>query len=326
MRRNNEKKFLRAILKIALSFTVISAALVSIENVNIDFSFFKCNSVIQAPPEPKPGPYTAPPPVTNKNDDDNKTEPPTQEITKPAPTPPDLSTIKINHEYSDSLIKREDINTHTFTLNSPCGINIIFKPHNKDEASYKLAVKDTAGRTLADEFISSKNLITQTGSLYLRNGTYTLEIKRGESWNGEIYKFSVNSLNYAYSESEDNDSESRANHVPLNQDIHASTGTADDVDYFIFTLNNLSSVRPEFKFTPIDSRLDASKLKLYTLTINGLNTGETREFTFRGDSTPPRTIEPFTLRAGSYLVSVSREKRDGLDLGIHEYTFRINAQ
>ena len=342
-----KKKSLSRILKIVLPLSVavgfsvihLDSIIKIIENINITLFRYESKVTIvhgSGETEQKPKIAGERPPLNVYVEQAEKTVTVSTEITKKEdknetpslPEKKDYSEIDNNQEYSDSLIKRTDINIHKFTLDSPCCVSIIFKTQNNDDASYKLVVRDSFGRTLASELIYAENIITRLGRLYLREGTYTLEIQRGNLWSGKIYKFSVNTFTEAeaHCEAEYNDSIELANSIALNQDIHASSGSANDVDYFTFTLNNLSSVRPELRFSPIDSKLDASRLRLYTLTIAGADSGKEKRFTFRGDSTPSRTIEPFTLRAGSYIVSVSREKRSEVDVGIHEYNLRINVQ
>ena len=256
--------------------------------------------------------------IVSASSPDHQTQQPSSpdKIVSPDPTPEPFS-------FTGYLKSRNDSNTFTFALDSACAVNISFTPSDGDKAYYILSVHDSAGNTLTRKTIDSEKSYSDSGRLYLNAGKYTLKIQRGYSWSGKTYTLNVNTSHSADTESEPNNSPHTANTIPVNQDIPASSGTRNDTDYFAFTLDKPSSVTPSLKFNPVRFSKGIYRFKLYGLEI--LDTGK-KPFIFRGDGTPSRKIKPFILEAGTYIISISRTESEELELGLHEYTLRVEAQ
>ena len=214
-------------------------------------------------------------------------------------------------KYSTSL--------RTFTLDYPGAVEIVFRPSGRDTASYRLTVRDTFGTVLTQKNIYDEVLSSNTGNLYLRAGTYRAEVARLYSWSGKPYTLTINISHAANAEEEPNDTLSTANVIRPNEDIRASTGTRSDVDYFTFTLDKTTSIRPYLEFAPVKNY----SLKLYELRIENINGTYSKDFTFRGDAKISKAIKPFTLKPGTYIISLSRVEDKKIELGLHEYTLRV---
>lgn len=221
------------------------------------------------------------------------------------------------------LMTRHDKNTYKFTLDCSCAVNVTFDTTGKDNASYKLAVLEASGNVLTQKMIDSETLSAKTGNLYLRAGTYTVTVGRGYSWSGKPYTLTLNASQSVNTEEESNDTIRTANDIPLNEDVRASSNTRNDIDYFRFTLDRASYVCPHLEFDPVSSGREIYSLKLYELAI--LNTGK-RPFVFRGDGKSSKAIKPFILEAGTYIISISRVDDSRAELGLHEYTLRVEAK
>ena len=218
------------------------------------------------------------------------------------------------------LKSRNDKDTHTFTLDDPCAVNISFIPSEGDKAYYILTVTGDLGHVITRKMIDSSNSYSGTGNIYLRPGIYTVSIERGYSWSGKPYRITLNTSQPQITEHESNNSPQTTNVIPLNEDVRASSGTSNDTDYFTFTLEKPCTVCPYLKFNAVRNGRKVYDKKLYEFTIDD------RDFIFRGDATPSRKIKPFVLDAGTYIMSVSRLDSEELELGLHEYTLRVDAQ
>ena len=231
----------------------------------------------------------------------------------PAKTPETIT-------FAGWLKSRNSKDTHTFTLNDPCAVNVAFTPSEGDKAYYTLTVTGDFGHVITRKMIDSSNSYSGTGNIYLRPGNYSVIIERGYSWSGKPYRITVSTSHPAITEHESNNSPQTANVIPLNEDVRASSGTRNDTDYFTFTLEKPCTVCPHLEFHAVRNGRRVYDKKLYELTIDD------RDFIFRGDATPSRKIKPFVLDAGTYIISVSRLESEELELGLHEYTLRVDAQ
>ncbi|MBQ9389184.1 MAG: hypothetical protein IJU07_03300 [Synergistaceae bacterium] len=221
------------------------------------------------------------------------------------------------------LKNRNDKNHFTFELKHSSAVKIGFTSSEEDRAYYRLTVKGASNSVITRKMIDSENHYTDTGNIYLKAGNYTIEIEAGYSWSGKPYKLIVNTSKALITEAEGNNTPQTATVIPLNEDVRASSGTRNDIDYFIFTLEKPSSVRPYLNFHKVRGSKGVYTFKLYA--VNFLEIDK-RPFIFRGDGTPSRKISPFILDAGTYIISVSRLENEDLELGLHEYTLRVDAE
>ena len=225
-----------------------------------------------------------------------------------------------NFTFTGWLKTRSSVDTHSFTLTHSCAANISFTPSDGDKAYYVLTVRGDSGHVITRKTIDSENLHTGTGNIYLRPGNYTVNIERGYSWSGKPYRITVSTSRVSNAEQESNNSPQTANVIPLNKNVSASSGTHNDTDYFTFTLEKPMMIRPCLEFREVMNGRRVYDKKFYGLTVDD------RNFVFRGDATPSRKIKPFVLDAGKYIISISRLEPEELELGLHEYTLRVDAQ
>ena len=221
------------------------------------------------------------------------------------------------------LKTRNDTNTFAFALDSVYAVNITFTTSARNTGYYRLSVHDSAGTVLTQNMIAGEKLYSDTGRLYLGAGKYIIKVEQGYSWSGMPYTLNVNTSYAENTESEPNNSPQTANMIPVNESINASTGTRDDIDYFVFTLAKPSLVKPSLDFNPVRLKEGIYRLKLYALEI--LNVDKDA-FIFRGDNMPSRKIKPFILEAGTYITAISRTESEKIELGLHEYTLRVEPQ
>ena len=228
-----------------------------------------------------------------------------------------------NFTFTGWLKTRNSKDTHTFTLTHSCAVNVSFNPSEGDKAYYVLTVTGDSGHVITRKMIDSENLHTDTGNIYLRHGKYTVNIEQGYSWSGKPYRITVSTSRVNNAEQESNNSTQTANVIPLNENISASSGMQNDTDYYTFTLEKPMMICPHLDFNPVINRNEIYSLKFFKLTISSTDKSP---FTFRGDGKPSRKIKPFVLDAGKYIIAVSRLEPEELELGLHEYTLRVEAQ
>lgn len=225
-----------------------------------------------------------------------------------------------NFTFTGWLKNRNSKDTHSFTLSHSCAVNVSFTPSDGDRAYYVLTVRGDSGHVITRKMIDSENLHTRTGNIYLRPGNYTVNIERGYSWSGKPYRITVITSRVSNTEQESNNSPQTANVIPLNENVIASSGTHNDTDYFTFTLEKPMMLRPCLEFREVMNGRRIYDKKFYGLAVDD------RNFVFRGDATPSRKIKPFVLDTGKYIISISRLEPEELELGLHEYTLRVEAK
>ena len=229
--------------------------------------------------------------------------------------------IKIGTTYDGSLATEQDKDFYRFELDSDCGVNIILKLSDSNSEAFKLEVSNSNHilTSKTDEQNKSSSLVT--GNLYLRKGEYFVRVSPWRKWIDKPYSLTVKTVQKRFIEAETNNSERTSNHIPVNQEINASTGYEEDVDYFDFTLEKNSLIIPSLTFDEINS-----DLKVYSLCIDNDSYTENRVFDFLGNGNPSREIKPFRLRAGKYFAIVKRIERKELAFSLHEYSLQINAE
>ena len=233
-------------------------------------------------------------------------------------------SIESNKKYSVKLLKKGSEKFYKFKLEGISVINFSFGMFG--ESSYKLIITNSDNNTTVMESeISRKN--KNSNNLYLGAGNYFIKVTSGNYWeyrdNGNSFNFAVkiSAVETKLTEAESNNTEQKANVIPVNKVINASSVNSD-VDYFTFTLDRSASIFPEISFTPVNNYT----MKLYDLTITDTLGGEIKNFIFRGDNKLSGKKRQLKLEAGTYIICVSRvEDTSKLALGLHEYNLCIFA-
>ena len=233
--------------------------------------------------------------------------------------------IENNSEYSDNLIKRDEKRFYKLKLNSNSLVSLSFSASGM--SSYQINIQDENSMNMEFEVYEERNF-SKKMNIYLRAGTYSIRITGGKSWKknniGNNYKLMAQILSSENSEAEMNNTEQKANIIPINTEIKASS-YKDDVDYFTFTLDKTAFVLPILDFAEVDND-DLKFKKLYELSLEDEHGGVIKEFIFIGNSLLSGKKKSVNLKPGNYLVRVSRIEDSKFELGFHEYNLRVYSE
>lgn len=215
--------------------------------------------------------------------------------------PARATTVQFDTGYSGTLSGAKDVDYYAFTLDATSAVNVIFalSGNGGKSTTHTLMVLSAAdGGKLCAVGVPGNAPLTETGNLYLSPGTYLVQVAKGVSYTKDEYILTVKVGQNGNMESEPNNTSDTANAIPINQDIHASTGQEGDIDCYTFTLDGDAIIQPRFTFTPTDSAsktyvlsiLDANRQLMLKVNIGG------REST--------KVISPVALTAGTYTVKI----------------------
>ena len=223
--------------------------------------------------------------------------------------------VSVNTDYSGALTAEGDIDFFCSVLDSASAVNITLKTPGNGSKNPVYSVKvlsADSGSSVSSLSVPGNALLTETGNLYLSPGTYLVQLEKGTVFTSDEYKLTVNVDQNGFMEAEPNDTQATANPVPVNEDIHASTGQRGDVDYFAFTLDESAVIQPRFTFKPTDS-----SSKTYVLTIMDSLRHELLMINIGGKESA-KVIPPVALPAGTYTVKIENPR-----FIRQEYTLRL---
>ena len=220
-------------------------------------------------------------------------------------TPASATSIEFNTAYSGVLSNAKDVDYFSFALDAASAVHVTFgAPGNGNKSTtHTLTVIHAAdGKKLSSVSVPGNVLLSETGNLYLSPGAYLVQVAKGNTFTNDEYRLTVNVDQNGNMESEPNDTPETANTVPINEDIHASTGQEGDVDCFTFMLEGDAVVQPRFTFTPTDS-----SSKTYVLTIMDASRRELLKVNIGGKESA-KVIAPVALTAGTYTVKIENPR------------------
>lgn len=220
-------------------------------------------------------------------------------------TPASATSIEFNTAYSGVLSNAKDVDYFSFALDAASAVHVTFgAPGNGNKSTtHTLTVIHAAdGKKLSSVSVPGNVLLSETGNLYLSPGAYLVQVAKGNTFTNDEYRLTVNVDQNGNMESEPNDTPETANTVPINEDIHASTGQEGDVDCFAFILDGDAVVQPRFTFTPTDS-----SSKTYVLTIMDASRRELLKVNIGGKESA-KVIAPVALTAGTYTVKIENPR------------------
>ena len=263
-----------------------------------------------------------------------KQQKPVEIINKVTPLNDKVSTaisLQSRIKYSGNLVKKYDTRYYSLNLEAPTAVNFVFNAAGLSSYSWSIQGSKNLHEQNSEEsgcvnivtelYNDSKN-IAENFNIYLRPGNYLIKITGGKVWRDKIggnsFSLIVNTLQNESCEAENNDTMELAN-IINNDTTHASS-YKNDVDYFVFNLDQRTTILPQIDFTPIENY----DLKLYEIVLEDRYGSAIKSYSYRGSNNLSGKEKSVTLNAGQYFICVSRvEDKTQLDLGIHEYTIYL---
>lgn len=217
------------------------------------------------------------------------------------------TALSLNNAWSGNLSSAADVDWFSFTLDEPAQVNLSLETSGSgrgSSTSHTLSLySGNGGSVLTSIAVPGNAKLTESGTLYLSEGTYLVQITKGSSTLTDEYVLTVSTAEAAgNSEFEPNDSYETANLIPLNEEIQAAVSREGDIDCYRFTLDADAVIQPRFSFKPSDS---ASKT--YVLTIADRN-GQELQKTNVGGKESAKVFVPLALPAGTYYVKVDNPR------------------
>lgn len=213
-------------------------------------------------------------------------------------TPENANIIEQGQEYTGSLFEKSDVDYFSIALEHPGALNLSLS--SNDDGSRKTyyttrIYSTTSSKLLSEMTLSGENKQMNTGNLFLKEGTYLIQIIKGNAWTSWDYRLKVDVTSCEYSEQEDNNGPEIANEISVNQEVTGSFGVEGDIDYFTFVLEDDMVVQPKLTFSPLET-----SSKTYTLILS--KNGEKLLSTKIGGKESGKVLSPLVLNAGQYLV------------------------
>jgi len=206
----------------------------------------------------------------------------------------------INKTYSASLQTEDDIDIYAFTIEKPHAVTIMLEAENtgKPDSRHTISLADGVKYKLLERGEMTGDAVKYTlNTVYLAAGRYILQIESGKTWSNGAYRVSVHSEQKEHIEAEPNDSPSSATPLVLNTAITATTGVANDVDYYSFDLPEGGLTNIKMSYTPTKSTKDTYLLSVMNgdhIIWNGAAAGTA------GSLTAPTLALP----QGTYLIKI----------------------
>ena len=220
-------------------------------------------------------------------------------------TPANATAVELNTGYSGALSGAKDVDYYAFTLDGTSAVNITLGTSGNGgrAPAYTLTVfSGTDGSKLCEISVPGNAQLSETGNLYLSAGPYLVQVAKGSTAADDPYLLTVSAGQNGSMESEPNSTPETANVIPVNEDIHASTGHEGDTDCFRFTLEGDAVVQPRFTFTPTDS-----SSRTYVLSILDSGRREMLKVNIGGKESS-KIISPAALTAGTYTVRIENPR------------------
>ena len=230
--------------------------------------------------------------------------------------------VELNTAYSGTLSSSKDVDFFSFALEKTSAVNVTFgTPGNGSKSTtHAFTVINAAdGGILSTVTVPGNVQLSETGNLYLSPGTYLVQVAKGSTYTNDEYILTVNVSRNGAMESEPNNTLETANAVPVNEDIHASTGQEGDIDYYSFTLDGDAVVQPRFTFKPTDS-----SSKTYVLTLMDGSRRELLKVNIGGKEST-KVIAPVALAEGRYTVKVENPRFICQDYTLHLVSMAVDA-
>ena len=208
--------------------------------------------------------------------------------------------INVNQYYTGNLQSSKDNDYYIFTIENKGSVNLSFNHDKFDDNSafWKVFIMD---------FIDSKStqLISSNGNtssmvsdtIRLPAGTYYLKVEP-YYYNNFDYSFCVNySGEDELFENEPNNDYGEATSILINKEYVGNIQTNDDIDFFVFTVNDMTSINLTFSHALVD---DSSKY----WDIEILNENEKLRSEGCKGNEPQKTISIDEINPGTYYIKI----------------------
>lgn len=217
--------------------------------------------------------------------------------------------IPLNTAIKGALSSDGDRDVYRFTLDAPgeIGLSHTHEYFDNGDTHYSISLYNGIG---ADTFMFSDSLSGKDSdwhrwAVYLPAGEYYLQYEDGYRWSTRPYEFTLNYTALSEIESERNDSFKNSTPIQPNIAYKGSLMNDKDIDYYTFTLDQLSKIEVAFDFEYFDNGDTYFGLDLYTDTRSD-SCYYSRELSGKDNAL---TSYSFYLPAGTYYVAVDKGYR-----------------
>ena len=215
--------------------------------------------------------------------------------------------------YSGSLFEKEDVDWFRFTIEQPGAAQMILSStaSTAKQSLFTGQLLDSTGNRIITSFeLPGTQEKARSGIVYLGTGEYYIQILKGAGWSSFEYQVELSFDEKENTEMEVNDSFETATPVSINQDITGSFGTAADIDYYSFTIENDMIIQPKLTFSPLET-----SAKTYALTLCKDNT--VLYSVKLGGKESGKLLSPYPLSAGTYYVKMENPNFTEQDYMLH---------
>ena len=215
--------------------------------------------------------------------------------------------VPLDSEFKGRLSTSSDVDFYKVTATSSGSLTISFDaPTNSSSSYFQLALYDANGQLHSYKSVGRDTTVTYNG---LAAGDYYYRIADGYYYSGSEYSFTPTFTASSIDdyESEDNDSLSKADAVPLDSEFKGRLSTSSDVDFYKVTATSSGSLTISFD-APTNSSSSYFQLALYDAN------GELHSYKSVGRDT---TVTYNGLAAGDYYYRIA----DGYYYSGSEYSF-----
>lgn len=183
----------------------------------------------------------------------------------------DLTTqamdINVNTEYIGNLTTENDQDYYKFTLPEKQKVRIAFSHDkvNENNVLWKAVLLGDYDGTITEIDSTGENASSYSDYVRLPAGNYYLRVV-SHYWSDIDYKFCIQSeVEQVETESENNDDYDVATTININSEVRGNIQSENDIDFYQFTLENMSTLELVFSHEPMDSNYAYWKISLYSV-------------------------------------------------------------
>ncbi|MBR1860936.1 MAG: hypothetical protein IJ796_03625 [Lachnospiraceae bacterium] len=211
--------------------------------------------------------------------------------------------FSVNTEMFGNIRESDDIDWFVFTVDNDGYFSVTFEhPYINDSSTYWYLEIYTYDEKLYKQFPMYGNEKDAYTSLNyaLTKGTYFIKIKKG-SFTRQTYSFTINWTKSDDWEKEFNDSIVKANLIDVNKAVYGNIRESDDIDYFVFTVNEDGNYSITFDHEFIDDSSTYWYLEIYTYDEKLY-----KQFPMYGNEKDTFTSSSYPLKKGTYFIKIKK--------------------
>ena len=232
-------------------------------------------------------------------------------------TPQSANLIELGKSFTASLYSKDDVDYFRFRLKQAKGVKIsLSAPEtNGDRTRYILSLADAQAEILLGQTdLKGTETISTMPAVYLSEGEYLIQIKRGQTYSGGEYHILCEEMEEEFFEVEPNQSLETASGIQPGQETAGSFVVEGDLDIYSFHLEQDAIVRLEFTFPPTQTNI-----KTYVLTLMHNGT-KLKSVNVKGKESGAQ-YPKWPLTAGDYYIKIENP-----DFIPQEYRLKVNIE